>query len=266
MRRARPRHDLRPGRRSPSRWSAPSAACSTRRSCASATATRCSTLLERDRPPRGPGRPARRGNAAGRGRRSAATRRTSPRTSRGWRCPATSRAPCRRWPWASPSAAAAPTTTAAGAYEADFSAAGRPPARLARGRPPRRRDRGPGRPDRLADPVQVPPRRLQRPLRRERPTCCAPVTGWDVTADELRVTAPAHRHRQEAVQPARRLDAGRGHAAEAVPVGGVAGRRRRTRPLPRERLEAMVAAYYRGRGWDEAGRVPRALAQDLGLV
>jgi aldehyde:ferredoxin oxidoreductase len=27
----------------------------------------------------------------------------------------------------------------------------------------------------------------------------------------------------------------------------------------------MVAAYYAARGWDEAGRVPAALAEELGL-
>ena len=53
------------------------------------------------------------------------------------------------------------------------------------------------------------------------------VTGWDVTADELRTTRPADRDREEAVQHPRGLDGGRGHAAEAVPVGGAAERARR---------------------------------------
>ena len=35
--------------------------------------------------------------------------------------------------------------------------------------------------------------------------------------------------------------------------------------LSRERLDTMIAAYYQARGWDQAGRVPMSLRQELGL-
>jgi hypothetical protein len=35
--------------------------------------------------------------------------------------------------------------------------------------------------------------------------------------------------------------------------------------LPRERLRAMVQAYYEARGWDACGRVPGALADELDM-
>lgn len=36
--------------------------------------------------------------------------------------------------------------------------------------------------------------------------------------------------------------------------------------LSRQRLDAMIAAYYRGRGWDQDGRVPDAVRAELGLT
>ena len=74
------------------------------------------------------------------------------------------------------------------------------------------------------------------------------VTGWDVTADELRGDGPAHRRHQAAVQPSGRLDARGRHAARTVP------RYARCRATPRaalsrEQLEALVAEYHRQRGW-----------------
>ena len=35
--------------------------------------------------------------------------------------------------------------------------------------------------------------------------------------------------------------------------------------LPRARLDEMIAAYYRARGWTVDGRVPRSLRRSLGL-
>ena len=66
-----------------------------------------------DRPPRGPRRPAGRGQPPRGARRSDTTASRSLRRSRASRFPATSRERCRRWRWASPSAPAAPTTIAA---------------------------------------------------------------------------------------------------------------------------------------------------------
>jgi aldehyde:ferredoxin oxidoreductase len=92
-----------------------------------------------------------------------------------------------------------------------------------------------------------------------------PVTGWDVTAEELRtlarrvVTAKKLYNvregwtRAEDTLPRRFL-------SEGLPAGDGEAL------LPRERLEAMVAAYYEDRGWDRGGNVPRSLAESLGLV
>ena len=69
--------------------------------------------IELDRPPRGPRRTCWPRAAGARPRRSGTTASRSRRRSRASRFPATSRARCRRWRWASRSAPAAPTTIAA---------------------------------------------------------------------------------------------------------------------------------------------------------
>jgi aldehyde:ferredoxin oxidoreductase len=91
------------------------------------------------------------------------------------------------------------------------------------------------------------------------------VTGWDVTAEELHsvarriVTAKKLYNLREGwtadedTLPKRFL-------SEGLPVGADA-----VATLPRERLTAMIAAYYAARGWDAAGRVPASLAGELGL-
>jgi aldehyde:ferredoxin oxidoreductase len=91
------------------------------------------------------------------------------------------------------------------------------------------------------------------------------VTGWDVTADELRTTArrivtakKLYNVREgwtaeEDTLPKRFLSEGlpAGASEEAV--------------LPRERLRAMVQAYYAARGWDRDGGVPHGILTSLGL-
>lgn len=91
------------------------------------------------------------------------------------------------------------------------------------------------------------------------------VTSWDVTADELRMVArrivtlkKLYNQREgwttaEDTLPKRFLREGLaiGAGAEAT--------------LPRERLAAMIAAYYAARGWDAEGRVHAALVQELDL-
>ena len=91
------------------------------------------------------------------------------------------------------------------------------------------------------------------------------VTGWDVDADELRVTArrivTAKRLynlreglcRAEDTLPPRFLE-------EPLEDGSVAGAR-----LTRAGLDGMVEAYYAERGWRPDGRVPAATARALGL-
>jgi aldehyde:ferredoxin oxidoreductase len=90
----------------------------------------------------------------------------------------------------------------------------------------------------------------------------APVTGWDVTAEELHVTArrivtakKLYNLREgwtpaEDTLPKRFLTTG-------LPTGGT---------LTADRLQAMVAAYYQARGWDAEGRPPPDLVEALGLA
>jgi aldehyde:ferredoxin oxidoreductase len=84
------------------------------------------------------------------------------------------------------------------------------------------------------------------------------VTGWDTTVDELRQTA------QRIVTAKKLFNVREGWTAaedtlparflsEGLPDGAAPGA-----TLPRERLQAMVRAYYRARGWSDEGAVPAA--------
>jgi aldehyde:ferredoxin oxidoreductase len=91
------------------------------------------------------------------------------------------------------------------------------------------------------------------------------VTGWDVTAQELRTTSQriitAKKlfniregwMKEEDTLPPRFL-------SEALPTGSADSAR-----LPRERLQAMIHAYYAARGWDAEGNVPRQQIERLML-
>ena len=91
------------------------------------------------------------------------------------------------------------------------------------------------------------------------------VTGWNVTADELHataeriVTAKKLYNLREGWTPAEDTLPKR-FLSEGLPAGddGVA-------VLPRERLQAMIQAYYRGRGWDDSGEVPATQIDNLDL-
>jgi aldehyde:ferredoxin oxidoreductase len=91
------------------------------------------------------------------------------------------------------------------------------------------------------------------------------VTGWDVTADELRqtarriVTAKKLFNQREGWTAAEDTLPKR-FLSEGLPSGVTAGA-----TLPRERLETMVRAYYAARGWDDAGRVPESVVAELRL-
>jgi aldehyde:ferredoxin oxidoreductase len=91
------------------------------------------------------------------------------------------------------------------------------------------------------------------------------VTGWNVTAEELRTAA----RRIVTAKKLFNIREGWTAAEDTLPARflseGIAAGSRGAAILPRERLEAMVQAYYRGRGWDEAGRVPNALIHELEL-
>jgi aldehyde:ferredoxin oxidoreductase len=91
------------------------------------------------------------------------------------------------------------------------------------------------------------------------------VTGWDVTGDELRttaarvVTAKKLFNVREGWTPAEDTLPPR-MLADGLPAGQGRGAR-----LPAERLQEMVAAYYRERGWTRGGEVPPAVVAALGL-
>ncbi len=92
-----------------------------------------------------------------------------------------------------------------------------------------------------------------------------PVTGWDVTGDELRllakrvVTAKKLYNQREGWTTAEDTLPKR-FLSEGLSMGGSG-----EATLPRERLNAMIQAYYQARGWDGAGRVPADLAATLDL-
>ena len=91
------------------------------------------------------------------------------------------------------------------------------------------------------------------------------VTGWDVTADELRttarriVTAKKLYNVREGWTPAEDTLPKR-FLSEGLPDGAAAGA-----SLPAARLHGMVEAYYAARGWDEQGTVPEEVIRTLGL-
>ena len=91
------------------------------------------------------------------------------------------------------------------------------------------------------------------------------VTGWDLTADELHttarriVTAKKLFNLREGWTPAEDTLPKR-FLSEGLPAGANG-----EALLPRERLQAMIQAYYQGRGWDEAGQVSDAVVQQFQL-
>ncbi len=92
----------------------------------------------------------------------------------------------------------------------------------------------------------------------------AAVTGWDVTAAELRTTA-------QRIVTARKLfniREGWTAAEDTLPRRFLAeglSREGAEARLPPERLQAMIQAYYQARGWDAQGLVPTQLIQELSL-
>jgi aldehyde:ferredoxin oxidoreductase len=92
-----------------------------------------------------------------------------------------------------------------------------------------------------------------------------PVTGWGVTGDELRETA----RRIITLKKLYNVREGWTRAEDTLPprfLGeALAAGAGREASLPRERLEAMVAAYYAGRGWSDGGAVPPELVEELAL-
>jgi aldehyde:ferredoxin oxidoreductase len=92
------------------------------------------------------------------------------------------------------------------------------------------------------------------------------VTGWDVTAQELRtvaqriVTAKKLYNVREGWTPAEDT-LPRRFLTEGLATGSAA-----QALLPRQRLQAMVQAYYQARDWDVEGHVPDSLIRNLQLA
>jgi len=94
----------------------------------------------------------------------------------------------------------------------------------------------------------------------------ARVTGWNVTAEELRTIA------QRIVTAKKLFNIREGWTAkedtlpnrffsEDLPNNGSTGA-----SLPRERLQEMIQAYYAARGWDREGKVPAETIHELKLT
>jgi aldehyde:ferredoxin oxidoreductase len=92
------------------------------------------------------------------------------------------------------------------------------------------------------------------------------VTSWDVTSEELHRTAA----RIVTAKKLYNLREGWTPAEDTLPSRflseGLPANSHREALLPRERLQAMIQAYYAARGWDEDGRVPESLLEQLDLT
>jgi aldehyde:ferredoxin oxidoreductase len=146
-----------------------------------------------------------------------------------------------------------------GAYEADFSG---------------RADRGSGAAQRAALAIETEDRAalidslilckflrgVFTDLYAEAAGMLAAVTGWDVTADELRQVA----RRVVNARKCLNLREGSTRAEDTLPEA-LLGDARGGAALTAAGLEAMIDAYYRQRGWDPRGRIPKALRRELHL-
>jgi aldehyde:ferredoxin oxidoreductase len=100
-------------------------------------------------------------------------------------------------------------------------------------------------------------------LHAESAAMLAAVTGWDVTAAELRTVA----RRIVTARKCLNIREGWARAEDTLPArlfaipANSAGRA----PLTRARLEAQMAAYYQERGWTADGLVPVSLRAVFGL-
>jgi aldehyde:ferredoxin oxidoreductase len=91
------------------------------------------------------------------------------------------------------------------------------------------------------------------------------VTGWNVTADELRTVS----QRVVAAKKLYNLREGWTREEDTLPQRffseGLPGQTAAQSYLPRERLRTMIQAYYTARSWDEDGLVPASTIAQLGL-
>jgi aldehyde:ferredoxin oxidoreductase len=91
------------------------------------------------------------------------------------------------------------------------------------------------------------------------------VTGWNITADELRQTA-------RRIVTAKKLynqREGWTRAEDTLPrrflSEGLPSNTEQPATLPKERLDAMIASYFEKRGWDTDGTVPTAMIDEFEL-
>ena len=89
------------------------------------------------------------------------------------------------------------------------------------------------------------------------------VTGWDVTAEELRIVS------QRVVTARKCLNIREGwtRAEDTLPARlfGQAAASPAQSPLTRDSLDLQIGEYYRQRGWSAAGEVPQPLRNTLGV-
>ncbi|MGF1582020.1 MAG: aldehyde ferredoxin oxidoreductase family protein [Gemmataceae bacterium] len=92
------------------------------------------------------------------------------------------------------------------------------------------------------------------------------VTGWDVTADELRTSAK----RIVTLKKLYNIREGWTRSEDTLPrrflSEGIVTNQPTEARLNQGRLDQMIAAYYRGRDWNDDGSVPCELIERLGLV
>jgi aldehyde:ferredoxin oxidoreductase len=91
-----------------------------------------------------------------------------------------------------------------------------------------------------------------------------PVTGWDVTGDELRALAQRvvtvkKLYNQREGWTAAEDTLPRRFLSEGLPINGDEAQ------LPRERLQEMIQAYYSARGWEPDGQVSLKQTEELEL-
>ncbi len=93
-----------------------------------------------------------------------------------------------------------------------------------------------------------------------------PVTGWDITGEELRRLS----RRLVTLKKLYNLREGWTRAEDTLPrrflSEGLPTGMSRQALLPHERLQAMIEAYYHARGWTRDGQVPPELLEELDLA
>jgi aldehyde:ferredoxin oxidoreductase len=94
----------------------------------------------------------------------------------------------------------------------------------------------------------------------------ARVTGWDVTADELRAVARRIVTAKKLFNQREGWTAAEDTLPKRFLAEGLANGDGPEALLPRGRLQAMIQAYYAARGWDTEGRVPLEVIEALQLA